>query len=177
MIRLIEEVANELLLTTSKINQNEIEDFATLILNSNRIFCAGCGRSGLIMRTFAMRLMHLGLTSYFVGEVTQPSIREGDLLIIGSSSGKTSSMNSIAERSKDLNAKVALFTANEESPIANVADARIVIPSKDVKNSVQPDGNLFEQSLFVTCDTVAITIKNKLGIAESVMDYNHTNLE
>lgn len=177
MNRIIEDVTKELLLVTEKINQEEIENFANLIVKSKRIFCAGCGRSGLIMRTFAMRLMHLGLISYFVGEVTQPSIREGDLLIIGSSSGKTSSMLSIAERSKRLGAKVALLTSSKESPIANVADSKIVIPSKEIKESVQPDGNLFEQSLFVTCDTVAITIKNNLGIEESLMDYNHTNLE
>ena len=177
MTRIIEAAAGEVFETTAKIDQSEIDMLAELITRAKRIFCAGCGRSGLIMRTLAMRLMHLGLVSYFVGEVTQPSIREGDLLIIGSGSGKTSSMLSIAQRTKALSAKTAILTSRAESPIAAIADARIVIPSREIFNSVQPDGNLFEQSLLITCDTVAITVKNQLGISEATMDDNHTNLE
>lgn len=177
MTRIIEAAAREVSETTAKINQNEIDLFADLITGAKRIFCAGCGRSGLIMRTLAMRLMHLGLVSYFVGEVTQPSIREGDLLIIGSSSGKTSSMLSIAQRSKELGARVAILTSRVQSSIADIADAKILIPSREIIDSVQPDGNLFEQSLFITCDAVAITVKDALGVSEEVMDYNHTNLE
>ena len=177
MTRMVEAVAKEVLETVANIEQKEIDLAVERIIGSKRIFCAGCGRSGLIMRTLAMRLMHLGLISYFVGEVTQPSIREGDLLIIGSSSGKTSSMLSIAQRSRQLGAQVAAFTSRAGSPIADIADAKIVIPSREIMASVQPGGNLFEQSLFITCDTVAITVKNVLGISEATMDYNHTNFE
>ena len=85
-------------------------------------------------------------------------------------------MVSIAQRSKELGVEVALFTSSKESSLAKLADEMIFIPAKEVK-SYQPDGNLFEQSLFVVCDAVAIEVKETLHIEESTMDSNHTNLE
>jgi hypothetical protein len=40
------------------------ERFVTLLANGNRIFVVGEGRSGLAVRMFAMRLMHLGYRVY-----------------------------------------------------------------------------------------------------------------
>ncbi len=38
----------------------------------NRIFVTGLGRTGLMARGFAMRLMHLGRRVYHVGDVITP---------------------------------------------------------------------------------------------------------
>ncbi len=46
-------------------------------------------RSGLMMRVFAMRLMHMGFESHVVGETLTPAVEKGDLLVIGSGSGET----------------------------------------------------------------------------------------
>ncbi len=176
MEKIAEQIAGEVLRTLMRVEDTQASVFAEKIIQAKRIFCAGRGRSGLIMQTMAMRLMHLGFVSHFVGEVTQPAIRAGDLLLIASSSGETSSMVSIAQRSKELGVEVALFTSSKESSLAKLADEMIFIPAKEVK-SYQPDGNLFEQSLFVVCDAVAIEVKETLHIEESTMDSNHTNLE
>jgi D-arabinose 5-phosphate isomerase GutQ len=40
-------------------------------------------------RAFAMRLMHLGATSFVVGETITPSIQENDVFVAISGSGKT----------------------------------------------------------------------------------------
>lgn len=55
---------------------------------AKRIFVGGAGRSLLSMKSFAMRLMQTGHETYLVGEVCTPSIQTGDLLIVGSGSGK-----------------------------------------------------------------------------------------
>ena len=52
-------------------------------------FTIGRGRLRLVMDMFAIRLMHLGLNVHAIGEPTTPAMRSGDLLVIGSGSGKT----------------------------------------------------------------------------------------
>jgi len=42
------------------------------ICAAQSIFVAGMGRVGLVSRAFAMRLMHLGLSAHWIGEVTSP---------------------------------------------------------------------------------------------------------
>ena len=50
---------------------------------------SGAGRISLIMQAMGTRLMHLGKTVHVVGKSTTPSIRAGELLILGSGSGQT----------------------------------------------------------------------------------------
>ena len=52
-------------------------------------FFSGQGRSGLAAQMAAMRLMHVGRNVHSVGEVTAPSIRKCDGLVIVSGSGET----------------------------------------------------------------------------------------
>ena len=64
----------------------------TLFIKKNkmkpkRIIVCGTGRSGLMLKSFAMRLMQIGYISYVVGETITPAIKEGDLLIVASASG------------------------------------------------------------------------------------------
>ena len=56
---------------------------------TRRWFFSGQGRSGLAAQMAAMRFMHMGRHAHFVGEVTAPSIRKGDGLLIVSGSGET----------------------------------------------------------------------------------------
>ncbi|TFG68016.1 MAG: iron dicitrate transport regulator FecR, partial [Methanomassiliicoccus sp.] len=51
--------------------ENEVEEtdkFVDAIMESRRIFIYGVGRSGLIAKAFAIRLVQMGLEVYFVGE-------------------------------------------------------------------------------------------------------------
>ena len=76
----ITSVINELSRTLTSVAFEQQEKLADEILNANRVFVAGAGRSGMMARCFAMRLMHMGLNAYMVGEVVTPSIAAGDLL-------------------------------------------------------------------------------------------------
>ena len=62
---------------------------------SERIFLAGAGRSGLALKSFAMRLTQLSKQAFVVGETTTPAITASDLLVIASSSGETTRPSSI----------------------------------------------------------------------------------
>ena len=83
-----------------QVSTESLTQAAALMEFSSRIFVAGAGRSGLCMRAFGMRLMHLGKTVYVVGETTTPSIAATDLLILGSGSGRTASLLAMAEQAQ-----------------------------------------------------------------------------
>ena len=77
-----ESILKELGQAVSGIREEELQKAADLILGAGQIFCDGLGRSGLSCKAFAMRLMHLGCRSYFVGETTTTAIQKGDLLLV-----------------------------------------------------------------------------------------------
>ena len=145
---------------------------------------AGAGRSGFVARAFSNRLMHLGLTVYFVGEPTTPSIQEGDLLVIASGSGETGSLKVMAQKAKKQGASLATITIFPQASIGSLADAVIAVPGSTPKSeladtavSVQPMGNAFEQMLWLICDTVVIILMKRLGRTEEEMFALHANLE
>ena len=92
---ILKSILQELTENEKRVSQDEMEKFADAILKADRIFVAGAGRSGFVARAFANRLMHMGLTVFFVGEPTTPAIKAGDLLVIGSGSGETGSLVSL----------------------------------------------------------------------------------
>ena len=63
------------------------------VCQASSIFVFGAGRSGLVGKAFAMRLVHLGKTVHFVGDSTVPAITHQDVLVVISGSGKTSSVH------------------------------------------------------------------------------------
>lgn len=174
----------ELKETLGKINKGDIYKLIDAIKTTKRIFITGYGRSGLVMKCFAMRLMHMGLNTYVVGDVTTPSINEGDLIIIGSGSGETKNAINITKIAKSNNAKVGLLTTKPNSPIANLADIIILVSAPSIKTyqssqitSQQPMGTLFEQSLLLLTDGIIINLMMDFCIDENMMITRHANLE
>ena len=159
------------------------EVLAAAILGAPHIFVSGAGRSGLGARAFAMRLMHLGLSAYVVGEVATPSMQAGDLLIVCSGSGATGSQVSVAQKARNLGGKLALITIQRGSPIGSIADIEICIKAPTPKiaengtKSFQPMGSLFEQCVFLTLDLVVVKLMRIAQADEEAMFARHANLE
>ena len=154
------------------------------ILKADRIFVAGAGRSGFVARAFANRLMHMGLTVFFVGEPTTPAIKAGDLLVIGSGSGETGSLVVMAQKAKKIGASVITVTIHPEASIGKLSEAWICIPGatpksslEDTVKSVQPMGNAFEQMTWLVYDAVIMILMKKTGRTEEEMFKLHANLE
>ncbi|MDG9688474.1 SIS domain-containing protein, partial [Streptomyces sp. DH18] len=87
----------ELKNASKQITEEQIDQFIETIDEHKRIFVYGTGRSGLMLKALAMRLMQIGYQSYVVGETTTPSIEKGDLLIVSSASGETQSVCTAAD--------------------------------------------------------------------------------
>jgi len=185
MDALIGQVLSELKACVSRVSVESLALALELIEIAPRIFMAGAGRSGLCMRAFGMRLMHLGKNVYVVGETTTPSVTAGDLLILGSGSGQTASLLSMVKQAGSHDAKTLLFTMDATSPMAELADQLVLIPVPSLgmnkgewdHMSIQPMGTLFEQSLFILCDSLVIRMMRQTGVCASQMLERHANLE
>jgi 6-phospho-3-hexuloisomerase len=78
-----------------------------------------------------------------------------------------------------------LFTTDANSPLANLADHRVIIPAQSLKEaeterdlmSVQPLGTLFEQSLLILCDSLILHLMQRSGVGAEQMRKRHANLE
>jgi 6-phospho-3-hexuloisomerase len=119
---------------------------------AKRIFVMQEGAACIKMA--AMRFMHLGYTVFIVGETNTPAILEGDLLLVASGSGTTSSVVSSAEKAKSQKLQLSL-SPPMKSKIAGVADNILLINAANktdfgVSVSRQYAGSLFEQfTLFI----------------------------
>jgi len=168
-----------------KVPAQSVERALSELSGARRIFCAGVGRSGLAIRGFTMRLMHLGKTAFLVGEVTTPAIAPGDLLVVGSGSGRTESLLAMAGKAKKIGARILLVTIDPKSPIGELADCVVEVPAPSPKvkgatgtlQSVQPLGSLFEQSLFLLLDTLIVLLMRKEKASAESMFQRHANLE
>jgi len=177
-------VTGELADCLAGVSAEQVERSVQAIDSAERLFLAGAGRSALAIRGFAMRLMHLGKAVHLVGDVTTPGIGKGDLLIIGSGSGKTASLLNAATAAHTLGATIVLVTIDPASPIGELADVVVQIPAPSPKaagggasQSVQPMGSLFEQSMFVLFDTVVMLLMARTGMTSDQMFTRHANIE
>ncbi len=177
-------VLSELTQTLTQIDPDATRQFVDLLQNAEEVFCAGAGRSGFEVKGFAMRLMHMGKKSYVVGETCTPNITKDGLLVICSGSGSTKSMVNHAQKAKEVGAKVALITINGQSPIAEIADAVIVISAPSPKSakqgdvkSIQPMGSLFEQSEGIYLDIVIMMLMEAQHMDSDTMFGRHANME
>jgi 6-phospho-3-hexuloisomerase len=141
---------------------------------TRRWFFSGQGRSGLVARMAAMRFMHVGRNVHFVGEVTAPSIRTGEALVIVSGSGETPVSVNFAKIAKTEGAEVILFTRAPKSTLVSLADATLLVP---VEKTRQFGGSLFEQSSLILFDAIILEIARRIPDAHQLMHRRHTNLQ
>jgi 6-phospho-3-hexuloisomerase len=176
------------------IPDQEVETFLSEILHARRIFVMGAGRSGLVAKAFAMRLMHLGLKAYVVGETITPSLNRDDVMVIFSGSGKTKTIADIAETAHGIGAHICLITSNSDSRIGKLASCNVIIQSfrDEVKDdesefeirqmlgenkSFAPLGTLFETASMVFADAVISRLMEITKVDESALKNRHANIE
>ena len=168
----------------TKLSDSRGAELVDAIASARQVFVAGAGRSGLAVKAFAMRLMHMGTNAYVVGETVTPNLTAGDLIVFGSGSGSTGSLVGMAKKAKAIGAKIALLSILGESPIAELADIVIRIPAPTPKierdtgfTSVQPMGSLFEQSLLLALDAIILMLMERSDKDSDTMFTRHANLE
>jgi len=175
------------------LDEKAIDEFEDIIIESKNIFVTGAGRSGLAAKAFAMRLMHLGLSAYVVGETISPAIYEDDCIIAISGSGETNTIVSAAKIAKNRGSKVLALTSYPESTLGQLADSYILVKGRTKKEvddenyikrqihgnytSLTPLGTAFELTTLVFLDAIVSELMEKMHQTESDLKARHTVLE
>jgi 6-phospho-3-hexuloisomerase len=191
MMRLM---ASKIRAIANTISDDDTEKFIRELLNAKRIYVIGAGRSGLVAKAFAMRLMHLGLSAYVVGETITPALNKGDVMVIFSGSGRTKTVADLAETAKEIGGRICLITSNADSRIGKIADCMVIIEHHrdDVDDdalefeirqmmgdhkSFAPLGTLFETVSMIFADAVISRMMEITKTDETALKNRHTNIE
>jgi len=150
-----------------------------LVDEAGRIFIGGAGRSGLVSRFFAMRLVHSGYQVNMVGEIVTPAIKAGDLLVIISGSGGTETLMPLVKKAKSVGAKFVVVSMKAKSAMAEVADLNIQIGNDNSfpLTKGMPMGAQFELSALIFLEAVIADIVHAKNLTEEGMRAIHANLE
>ncbi|MDU5111023.1 MAG: 6-phospho-3-hexuloisomerase, partial [Clostridium sp.] len=155
-------ILDEIKEVLDQVNALEFKDAAVSIKKDRRIFVDGEGRSGLMAKGFAMRLMHLGYETYVVSETITPALKEGDLFIAVSGSGKSTNIISDTKKAKKLGCEILVFTSNNVSELAKLADNIVIVPGTvkgdtgTDRKSIQLLSSLFDQSIHIVLDGLCL---------------------
>jgi 6-phospho-3-hexuloisomerase len=176
-------ILNEINDVLDKVDLSKITEFVKVINEGRRIFIIGEGRSGLMGKSFAMRLMHLGATVYVVGETITPAIEKGDVLVSISGSGTTKSVTMVTEKAKEFGCPVLAVTSNLGSSLGILASVIVHVPAttkyrlEGESLSIQPLGSLFDQCAHIVFDYICLEYsKLKSQNNQSALS-RHSNLE
>ncbi len=187
-------MASKLRSIAKQLSGEEIDRFLNEINCAKRIFVIGAGRSGLVAKGFAMRLMHLGFISFVVGETITPALRLGDLLVVFSGSGETKTVADLAETARSIGGRVCLITYNPDSRIGRIADTLVILPSQREKGgdesqefeirqmmgehkSFAPLGTLFETAAMVFADAAISLLMDLRECRIEDLKGRHANIE
>jgi 6-phospho-3-hexuloisomerase len=176
-------IISELQSVLNEVDVRSVDELARALLRARKIFIYGQGRTGHVSRAFAVRLMHLGMNAYFVGETTTPPITRRDLCLVNSGTGLTRFAYHVAEAAKEAGARLATITAHPEARIAAMADIVVYIPAPTKgevnRNTItsQPPGSLFEQATLLLMDTLVLVLMDRLHLTPKKLAKRHTNIE
>ncbi|MEA4956440.1 3-hexulose-6-phosphate isomerase [bioreactor metagenome] len=189
----IEEILSNISSATELLDENTIEEFMKILTESKNVFVMGAGRSGLVAKAFAMRLVHLGLSAYVVGETISPAIYDDDCILAISGSGETKTIVSAVSIAKNRGSKALALTSYPESSLGKLADCvmkvkgrtKIDIDDEDyIKRqidgnyvSLTPLGTAFELTSLIFLDGLIAELMQKMGKTEDDLKYRHTVLE
>lgn len=155
-----------------------------------KIMMVGAGRSGLVAKSFAMRLMHLGFKVYVLGETITPSVDKDDLVIAVSGSGSTQIVVSTAVAAKKKGAKIVSVTSHPDSPLGKISDHYVIIPGRTrvskeadyfarqvlgIYEPLAPLGTLFEDSAMIFFDGLIAALMKRLNVNEEDMMRRHSD--
>ncbi|HAX99211.1 MAG TPA: hypothetical protein DCY12_10095 [Candidatus Atribacteria bacterium] len=181
----VQQVINETHSLLDTLNIEEVSEWLcalSSIWNKRRIFFWARGRSFLILRGFAMRLMHMGYQVHIVGEVDCPSISKEDVFVVASGSGSTGSVLLFAEKAKKIGATIAGIIGKPETPLRPFCDLVVEFHPEMVSESQQLSANgggtRFEHSLMLFLDICILNmVYDRRDLAYQEMMKRHANLE
>ncbi len=196
--RSMKEIALFIGTAINHIKDEEVEKMINVLVKAycengkRKILVMGAGRSGLVGKAFAMRLMHLGYNAFVLGETIVPRIGKNDIVIAISGSGRTRLIVTAAEAAKAVGATLIAITTYPDSPLGKLADIVVTIPGRSkvakeedyfarqilgIHEPLAPLGTLFEDTCLVFLDGLIVELMRRLGKNEKEIRQRHANIE
>lgn len=172
-------ILDEISSVLSKVDRNQMEEVVNLINKGTRIFVDGEGRSGLMGKGFAMRLMHLGYEVYAVGETISPAVDKGDIYFSVSGSGESGNVVLNTKKAKSKGCCIISITSKPQSTLSALSDRLIIVPGTtkgdngEQRNSVQLLSSLFDQSIHIVLDAICLMLSKKENISNGEATARH----
>jgi 6-phospho-3-hexuloisomerase len=158
-----------------KVDQAKVGEVIDMILAAKKIFVYGVGRSGLVGKSFAVRLVQLGMDVHFVGDMTTPIVEQGDLVILISNTGETMSAVQTANIVGRIGSKIVSVTSSMHSKLGSASDVVIEITQNkdEQRKRLAPLGTIFEVSTSILLDSLVPVLMQRLAQTESSMRKRH----
>ena len=159
----------------AKIPADVVQRAVEILLKAPEIFVYGAGRSGIIGRAFAMRLVQVGLAAFVIGESTTPIVRAGDAVFILSGRGESQSSIQTANIVRREGAQLVVLTGKSSSKLAHAANLSIPLefPEDVEQPELAPLGTLFESASLHFTDALISAIMRVRGESEDSMRRRH----
>ena len=176
-------IQQEIAAALAAVDGDKAAALAQAVMAADQVFLIGVGRVLISLKAMCKRLNHLGVRAWCVGDLNEGAITEKDLLIVGSGSGETAVPLQIARIAKTYGAAVVHIGSNPESSLAHYTDLFVRIPVRTKLNreeeidSAQIMSSLFEQSLYLLCDSICLMIADEKQLDIKSLWRCHANLE
>ncbi|MGP8109900.1 MAG: SIS domain-containing protein [Thermoplasmata archaeon] len=146
-----------------------------ILSRAPQIFVYGAGRSGIVGRAFAMRLVQTGLRAYVIGESVTPIVRKGDTVFILSGQGESYSSMQTANIVRREGADLIVLTAHATSKLAHAATILLALefPEEPERPRFAPLGTLFESASLRLTDAIIAELLAAGGESEASMRRRH----
>lgn len=149
---------------------NHIDNYG----NDFNIIGLGAGRMGYALRSFIMRLSHMGFNATMIGDTNVPRVTESSIIIVNSSSGETPSILLFTQQASNVGGKIFLTSCDKNSSIAKYSNHLIQIPIID---SIQLMKSPYEQFTMLLYDYIVIKLMEHLSLDAKKVSNNHSILE
>lgn len=142
IVSTMRDLAEYVLKVIDYIKSEQVEELIDVLIKARnevrKVLVVGVGRSGLVGKAFAVRLLHLGFKVYVLGDTIVPALTPNDIVIAISGSGRTRLVVDATEVAKSIGAKVIALTSFPDSPLAKLSDIVVEIPGR-LKVSTEED--------------------------------------
>jgi len=168
-------IAEHVSAALEKLDAARVRAAVDVLSHATQIFVYGAGRSGIIGRAFAMRLVQTGLTAYVIGESVTPIVKKGDAVFILSGQGESYSSIHTANIVRREGAELVVLTAKGTSKLAHTATVLLAIelPDDPDRPRYAPLGTIFEAASLLLTDGLIAEILVAHGETEASMRRRH----
>jgi 6-phospho 3-hexuloisomerase len=168
-------VADRVTAALEGIRVADVERVLQVLTQAPLIFVYGAGRSGIIGRAFAMRLVQTGLRAFVIGESVTPIVQKGDAVFIFSAQGESYSSIQTANIVRREGADLVVLTARGNSKLAHTATVLLALdfPEDPERARLAPLGTLFESASLRLTDGIIAQLLVLRGESEDSMRRRH----